>query len=299
MTHPQITIDRALCTACGLCVATCDPACLAMATDGPTMVYPERCIACGHCVAVCPTAAFHHQGLPGRPAAADPSAVPSPAALRQLLRLRRSIRRYQPTPLPRPLVEELLQVGCYAPTASNAQNVRFRAVDDPAAIERLSALTVRLFATLATLLGNGLVQAALPLVAGPALAQEARRGLADFRRLAEVRAAGGDPIFHRAPVVLVAHAQKGELFGRDNCLLAMGNVLHEAVARGLGTCLIGYFLVAWNTRPAVRRALGLPRGQRPYAVCTLGYPAVEYPRVPPRQPVPVVWQGEGEEQGDA
>ena len=114
-------------------------------------------------------------------------------------------------------------------------------------------------------------------------------GLHDFARLRRELAEGGDPIFHGAPVVVVAHAPKGDTFGRDNCLYAVSNVMLEATARGLGTCLIGYFIAAWGFRPALRRALGLPQGQRAYAAFTLGVPAVRHRLAPPRRPIPVAW----------
>ena len=282
-----ITVDPDRCTGCGLCVASCDPACLAMAEGQPQAVAEAACITCGHCVAVCPTDALTHRDLPPESfAPAQAGVVPSPESLRQFFRQRRSVRRYQAQAVPRPLVEELLQSGCYAPTASNAQNVQFRALDDPAAIRELAALTVGFFGGILALLRSPVVRAALTPVVGREMVTT---GLHDFARLQRELAGGGDPIFHGAPVVVLAHAPKGDTFGRDNCLYAVSTVMLEATARGLGTCLIGYFIAAWGFRPALRRALGLPRGQRAYAAFTLGVPAVRYRLAPPRRPIPVAW----------
>ena len=52
--------------------------------------------------------------------------------LKQLLRWRRDVRRFRTDPVPGPLVEELLDLACLAPSVGNAQPWRFVSVDDAA-----------------------------------------------------------------------------------------------------------------------------------------------------------------------
>jgi nitroreductase len=54
----------------------------------------------------------------------------SPAALLTLLKTRRSIRRYLPDPVPDEMVEQLLEAGRWAPSASNRQPWDFIVVRD-------------------------------------------------------------------------------------------------------------------------------------------------------------------------
>jgi len=58
--------------------------------------------------------------------------LPSPEALLNLLKSRRSIRRYRPDPVPDEMVEQLLQAGRWAPSASNRQPWDFIVVRDEA-----------------------------------------------------------------------------------------------------------------------------------------------------------------------
>ncbi len=56
--------------------------------------------------------------------------LPSPASLMNLLKSRRSIRRYRPDPVPDEMVEQLLEAGRWAPSASNRQPWQFIVVRD-------------------------------------------------------------------------------------------------------------------------------------------------------------------------
>jgi len=57
---------------------------------------------------------------------------PSPKSLLALLKSRRSIRRYRPDPVPDEMVEQLLEAGRWAPSASNRQPWAFIAIRDEA-----------------------------------------------------------------------------------------------------------------------------------------------------------------------
>lgn len=61
---------------------------------------------------------------------ADEAAQPSPEAVMVLLKGRRSIRRYRPDPVPDEMVEQLLEAGRWAPSASNRQPWAFVVVRD-------------------------------------------------------------------------------------------------------------------------------------------------------------------------
>jgi len=62
----------------------------------------------------------------------QPDDLPSPESLLTLLKTRRSIRRYKPDPVPDEMVEQLLEAGRWAPSASNRQPWEFIVVRDEA-----------------------------------------------------------------------------------------------------------------------------------------------------------------------
>ena len=64
--------------------------------------------------------------------------LPSPESLLSLLKARRSIRRYRPDPVPDEMVEQLLEAGRWAPSASNRQPWTFIVVRDEAVRQQVA-----------------------------------------------------------------------------------------------------------------------------------------------------------------
>lgn len=57
-----------------------------------------------------------------------------------LMLTRRSIRKFSPEPVPRTLVEQVIQAGLYAPSTRNSQSTMILAVTRPDLIRRLSEM---------------------------------------------------------------------------------------------------------------------------------------------------------------
>jgi nitroreductase len=112
----------------------------------------------------------------------------------------------------------------------------------------------------------------------------------DYEGLAKRHAAGEDPIFFHAPVLLVAHvAADAGSFGRDDACYAAYNLMLAAERAGLGTCLIGYFIGAVDRNRALLDQLGLPPGRRPEVALVLGFPRYRFRRAVPRRRMDILW----------
>lgn len=178
---------------------------------------------------------------------------------RQWLRDRRSIRRYRPDPVPRALIDELLEAAIWAPSAHNRQPWRFAVLSSP--VHK---------AALAQAMGENL-RADLTADHVPA-AVIARDVARSYDRITQ------------APVVIVlalsladmdvyADARRNQnewIMAVQSAAMAGQNLLLAAHACGLGAC--------WLCAPlfcpeAVRATLGLPADWQPQALITVGYPA--------------------------
>jgi nitroreductase len=253
-------------------------------------VAPEECWLCGHCVAVCPADAIDHSAYPlGACPPVDPAALPALDELVAALRERRSLRVFRDERVPRQEVRELVNVARWVPSAGNEQPVDWLAFDDPDRIAVLSARAVAVLAQTARLVRNPLLRPLLRLTLGTQKVQKGLESADAFERLAERHAQGDDPIFFRAPVVLVAHVPDDDYFGRDNAIYATYNLMLAAQRLGLGACQIGYFTVALDRSRELRRILGLPEERRPEVVLALGYPRYRFRRAVPRRRPDLVW----------
>jgi nitroreductase len=217
--------------------------------------------------------------------------LPSQAALIAAFRERRSTRHFRKRPVPRELVETLIDAARWAPSASNSQSVAWLALDDAGRIGALGDAVIRVFERSAGLLRSPLISLVGPLALGPArfkLAQTYRSGL---EGLVADHARRRDPIFHHAPVVLIAHSPAGSDLGRDDAIYQAYNIMLLAQRMGLGTCQIGFLTAAleikiFGLQRSLEQRLALPAGRKAQAALVLGFPLYHFRRmVPRRQPV--------------
>ena len=196
-----------------------------------------------------------------------------------LLRARRSVRRFRAEVPPAALVEELVAAAVTAPSAGNQQPWRFLAVRGRPRLDALGAAVTRA------------VDEVAPHVA-PSWRAEFRTYAAYFSR------------FAAAPLVLVVLYRPSRLLsnlvddalpaslrarvttmeetsGLVSAACAIENLLLAATARGLGSCVMTGPLLAGET---LRALLPLPASLRVASFVALGYPDEE-PAAPARRDV--------------
>ena len=297
----SIVVNQETCTRCGACVALCLGRVFGHIDERIEAVTPGNCWLCGHCVAACPTDAISHGEYPvDQSPPLDPAALPALDELVSVFRERRSCRVFRDRPVPRQVVRELVDVARWVPSAGNGQPVDWLAFDDPTRIAALSAQTVAVLDRWARVLRNPLLRSVLRLAQGVEWVSKWLERADSVERLAQWHARGEDPIFYRAPVVLVAHVPAGDYLGRDDALYAAYNLMLAAQRVGLGTCQIGYFQIALDRSQRLRRALELPEDRRAEVTLVLGYPRYRFRRVPPRRRPELAWSVEpGECQADS
>lgn len=178
--------------------------------------------------------------------------------LYQIMRDRRSIRRYTDQPVERALIERLLAAATWAPSAHNRQPWRFAVIRDDETKERLAETM------------NAVLRADL---AADGLPSDQIEAHADRRRERLTRA----PVLILLCMTMVdMHGYPDEtrrraewIMATQSVALAGQNLLLAAHAEGLGAC--------WLCAPlfcpeVVRDALGLPEDWQPQAFISLGWP---------------------------
>ena len=189
----------------------------------------------------------------------DPLEIASPTVLTAWMRERRSIRRYRPEPLPRGLIERLVDGARFAPSAHNRQPWRFAVLEQADRKERLAkAMGARLRVDR---LADG-------DDAGAVEADVARSHARITLAPAVIVACFTITDMDRYPDVRRAAAER--LMAVQSTAMAVQNLLLLAHAEGLGACWMCAPLFCPNT---VKTALALPGDWEPQALITLGRPA--------------------------
>lgn len=251
----------------------------------------KRCNKCGHCVSICPTEAILYENDERAvefEEAQNPSAIVDYDTLLKALRSRRSVRRYQTKPVPKEEIEAVLNAIRYAPSASNAQSWEFIVLINPDKIDRLRKAVINMMVLMRKALKFAkLLKPIIPKsIRDKALDPGTKVALDDFF---ESIKKGEDPVFYNAPVVLITYAPEyGSMAGVDAGIAYTYGML-AAQARGLGTCWIGFAQEALRRFKKNKKWLDIPKHKNVNGVLILGYPAVKFRRVPPREPIKAKW----------
>lgn len=274
----SVTIDEAVCTACGSCVRVCAGAPLTM-VGGRVVVDQSRffgCIACGSCMAVCPTGAIT---VDGRDLSRDdvlPLAPPDSRAsyeeLLALLRHRRSVREYTPAEVDPADIERILEVASAAPMGVPPSDVGVLVLEGR---ERVQEYRDDATAWLART--RRWLKPTLPLWR-PFMRRDDYALMRDF--VLPVVDIYQDPerdwFFYDAPLALV-------FYGCGACdpadpYIAATYAMIAAESLGLGSCMLGFGAYPIRYSKTLRKKWGVSERVQMGLALIVGHPAPDFQR---------------------
>jgi len=258
-----------MCLRCGQCILVCPNRILQRKTnnDPPACLEggEEICMECYHCIAACPGEALTIGGK-GR---ADCLEFDQTIAIRfeqiaHLARTRRSIRRYSNKPLEDRVIEQLLDVARWAPTAKNGLPVKWVIINNAAKVRELAGLVM-----------------------------ECMKKHPGTERWVEVWEKGGDPVFRGAPCVIGAYTDDlSAQWSPIDSTIAVETLDLCATAMRLGTCWAGIFVRAAQSadKSVINQWLGLKETETIHGGLMIGHIGDEvYRRIPYRPEAPKIW----------
>jgi nitroreductase len=184
---------------------------------------------------------------------------------------RRSVRAYEKKKLDQRTIRSLLDAAVRAPTAMQTEPWLFLVIQDERTLVRYSNLAKAMKAS--------------------EMDAQLDRGWPDKTHRDQFLARLRDPafsIFYNAPALVVISARSNRPFVEADCWLAAENLMLAACALGLGSCVVGAALAAFNT-PDATEEFGLPRESFAVAPIVIGVPAVPASEASSRREPEIIW----------
>jgi F420 biosynthesis protein FbiB-like protein len=183
-----------------------------------------------------------------------------------IIRERRSVRKYLDRPVPQEAIEDILEAAGWAPSAHNAQPWRFIVLTDDSVKRELAEAMAESWADDMT--KDGLK-------------------IEDEKRLARVERFATTPVLILACLTLdgmrTFSDEKRQKSERDLAMQSLGaalqNMLLAAHTKGFGAC---WFSAPCFCKETVRKVLKIPDQIEPEALIAMGY-SDEKPPLPPRK----------------
>lgn len=172
-----------------------------------------------------------------------------------VIKTRRSIRKFKNTQIAYTDLQEIMDCALYAPSGMNQQKWHFSVVQDKSMIDRM-VNTIK-----ENMLNSG----------NEMFAKNAKNPAFN--------------VFYGAPTVVLITAEEKAMFTQFDCGAAAENITLAATALNIGSCIIAMsgFLFSAARSKELKEELGIPVNYEHIISVALGYREGENPEAPPRK----------------
>lgn len=285
-------IEETLCNGCGKCVSVC-PSQNITIKNGKASVCGDRSLACDHCAAICPTHAIHVTAIDKNSACFKTFKTDDrwlchgdfdTVRLVQLMRSRRSCRKYTDKPVDPYILEDLIKIGVTAPSATNCQKWTFTILPHRRNVVALGDRIALFFKQMNRAAKKPWLRWFLKSIGKNQLDWYYREFYDTVEdALEQWEKNQTDRLFHGATALVVVGSKPGASCPKEDALLATQNILLGAHSMGLGTCLIGFAVEAMKKDRSIKRFIRIPDDETVYSVIAIGHPKEKYERVTGRK----------------
>ena len=290
--NSRVIVDIDSCTKCRACVNVCKRY---YHLDSDVLHFDkamdEFCIDCGKCVAVCPVGAIKLKVHLNEKLQDVPSkeSLPSFDSLVNLFQTRRSRRQFKEDPVPKDLIERILNTAArYSPTGHNQENVYYTVIQDRDILKNLTNEITNQVKNLVEKFKDPEGKKSLASVLPAHVMIQLEEVIPAFKRNL-IQIAKGQEVWTWNAELIIIHSPKDSMTLVENCSLAACHVMLAAETLGLGTCSLGYLTAFLNIFRSVAKIFKKPIKHSVGYSLAIGYPKAHYHRIPARKPLKAKW----------
>ena len=258
MKELNFKVDEMKCIHCGLCKEDCIEDVISFDKNGfPQAEQPDNCITCQHCFSVCPVGAISIFNK--NPDRSGQIMIHNPEMILNLIKSRRSIRKYKPENVSEETLGKLKDMLKWIPTGCNDHKLHFSFIDDVKTMDKFR-----------NHVNNKIIKA---LTIAPVKAVSDK-----FKSYTQDLIDGKDIIFRGAPHMLVVSSPITAPCAPEDPIIALSYFELYAQSLGLGTCWCGYAQICMKLFPELSEFLEIPKGYTSGYVMLFGNKDINYSR---------------------
>jgi ferredoxin len=290
-----IRVNQETCKVCGLCGEVCPMK--IMKKDGSNRISfrPDRlplCMKCGQCMAICPTKSIIVGSLSYSKdffEASETLAVEPPFL--DMITNRRAIRNFKDKPVPKELLEKVVQAITFAPPGFTPIKTEIVVVQDTEVIRKALPYMIQVYDDLLKAMNNPVARLFIRRKVGKAKFNTIEKHVVPLMksRLPELKMGVEDTITRYAPAMIVFHGNRNAENYEADIYIALTYGFLAAHALGLGGSAMDLIPPAIQNSAVLRKMLLIPDRNVVVASMILGYPKYRYQRGIKRELKSVTW----------
>ena len=290
-----IRIDQKTCKKCLLCSEVCPNKILIRNNSNEITTRPDRidlCVKCGQCMAICSTQSIIVDSLSYEH---DFFSLPDNASYENsfydMISTRRAVRNFKDKPVPKELLEKIVQAISFAPPSFPPLKIKIIVVQNTALIRKALPNMIKLYDSLTKMMKNPLIRFFIKKEVGTKKFRTMQEHLMPLlkSRLPELKNGTEDTITRHAPAMILFLADKNnEDISQDISIAATFGML-ATHALGLGGSIMDIIPPAIERDKELRKLFCISYNHEIVTSIIIGYPKYKYLRGIKRDLQSVKW----------
>ncbi len=243
-------------------------------------------------MAICPTKSIRIEGLSySRDFFEIPEKFAVEAPFFNMISTRRAIRNFKDQPVPKEVLEKVVQAITFAPPGFTPIKTEIVVVQDTEIIRKALPYMIKLYDDLVKAMGNPIGRFFIRREVGKEKFNTIKNHVVPLMksRLPELKRGEEDTLTRHAPAMIVFHASKTAENYEADAYVALTYGFLAAHALGLGGSAMDIIPPAIQHSPELRKMFSIPEGNQVVASMILGYPKHHYQRGIRRELKSVTW----------
>jgi nitroreductase/NAD-dependent dihydropyrimidine dehydrogenase PreA subunit len=290
-----ITVNQSTCKKCYLCMEVCPNKIFIRNSTDEVTTRPDRiqiCFKCGQCMAVCSTQSVTVDGFSYEK---DFFKLPEEESFHDsfynLIYTRRAIRNFKDKPVPKELLEKIVEAISFAPPGFPPLKTEIIVVPDRELIKNALPNMILLYEKLVAMMEKPMYRYFIKKEVGNKKFRTMQDHLIPLlkRRLPELKNGTEDTITRYAPAMILFTANKKEEDISQDISIAATYGMLAVHSLGLGGSIMDLIPPAINKDPELRKMFSIPDTHDIVTSLIIGYPKYKYQRGIKRELKSVRW----------